>query len=110
MKKHHEIMSLHVYQPALLLFKQMQGIDANKTVCEPETFCFDQLSTWLVLSTSSRTICCNYSSHYFTVFQDVCINYLFVEHKIPNAAPDQLMARNLDTGEFCRVDLIAAGE
>ncbi|KAK7494713.1 hypothetical protein BaRGS_00014111 [Batillaria attramentaria] len=37
---------------------------------------------------------------------DCCIGRLFVRHAIPNAVPNQLMARNLDTGEFCRADLM----
>lgn len=37
---------------------------------------------------------------------DCCIPRLFVKHATPNARPNQLMARNLDTGEFCPVDLM----
>lgn len=37
---------------------------------------------------------------------DCTIPRLFYKHATPNAAPNQLMARNLDTGEFCRADLI----
>jgi hypothetical protein len=35
---------------------------------------------------------------------DCCINHLFCEHRVPNADPNQLMAKNLDTGHFVRVD------
>ncbi|XP_013397166.1 F-box/LRR-repeat protein 2 isoform X2 [Lingula anatina] len=38
--------------------------------------------------------------------QDQCTSRVYIQHKIPNAAPNQLMAKNLDTGEFCRADLI----
>ena len=38
--------------------------------------------------------------------QDCCITRLYVRHAIPNAVPNQLMAKNLDTGEFCRADLL----
>ncbi|XP_038046356.1 F-box/LRR-repeat protein 20-like [Patiria miniata] len=36
--------------------------------------------------------------------KDMCNNRVHVEHKIPNLDPNQVMAKNLDTGEFCRVD------
>ncbi|XP_052099958.1 F-box/LRR-repeat protein fbxl-1-like isoform X1 [Mytilus californianus] len=35
---------------------------------------------------------------------DCCIPRLYVQHILPNHHPDQLMAKNLDTGEFCRAD------
>jgi hypothetical protein len=41
----------------------------------------------------------------FFLFQDCCIARLYVQHIIPNHHPDQLMAKNLDTGEFCRAPL-----
>ncbi|XP_065071357.1 F-box/LRR-repeat protein 2-like [Rhopilema esculentum] len=50
--------------------------------------------------------CSRISHPAVTYLKDVCTKLLFVEHKVPNAAPDQLMAKNLDTGEFCRADLI----
>ncbi|XP_041368563.1 F-box/LRR-repeat protein 2-like [Gigantopelta aegis] len=37
---------------------------------------------------------------------DCCVNRLYVQHRTPNAVPNQLMAKNLDTGEFCRADLL----
>ncbi|XP_048746707.1 F-box/LRR-repeat protein 2-like [Ostrea edulis] len=37
---------------------------------------------------------------------DCCVSSLYIQHVTPNVAPEQLMAKNLDTGEFCRVDLI----
>ena len=37
--------------------------------------------------------------------RDCCINRLYYEHNVPNADPNQLMAKNLDTGDFVRVDL-----
>ncbi|ESP00400.1 hypothetical protein LOTGIDRAFT_238569 [Lottia gigantea] len=37
---------------------------------------------------------------------DCCIKRLYVQHATPNAQPYQLMAKNLDTGEFCRADLL----
>lgn len=42
------------------------------------------------------------------LLQDCCITRLFVCHVIPNAVPNQLMAKNLDTGEFCRMDLLSS--
>eukprot|EP00057_Strongylocentrotus_purpuratus_P012439 XP_011666913.1 PREDICTED: F-box/LRR-repeat protein 2-like [Strongylocentrotus purpuratus] len=36
--------------------------------------------------------------------QDVCNDKLYVYHRLPNADPNLVMAKNLDTGEFCRVD------
>jgi len=38
------------------------------------------------------------------MFQDQCIPRVYFQHKVPNADPGQLMARNLDTGEYCRAD------
>jgi hypothetical protein len=35
--------------------------------------------------------------------QDTCVNGLFIHHRIPNAPPDLLMAKNLDTGEYCKM-------
>ncbi|CAF5173441.1 unnamed protein product, partial [Rotaria magnacalcarata] len=35
--------------------------------------------------------------------QDNTIRRLYIDHKIPNAMPDALMARNLDTGLFEQV-------
>ncbi|CAF4234920.1 unnamed protein product, partial [Adineta steineri] len=35
--------------------------------------------------------------------QDSTIRRLYIDHKIPNALPDALMARNLDTGLFEQV-------
>jgi hypothetical protein len=35
---------------------------------------------------------------------DCCVNRLYYEHKVPNADPNQLMAKNLDTGDYVRVD------
>lgn len=41
----------------------------------------------------------------FSLFmQDVCNGRVYVTHKLPNVDPKQVMAKNLDTGEFCRVD------
>ncbi|KAL8613085.1 hypothetical protein ACOMHN_035026 [Nucella lapillus] len=37
---------------------------------------------------------------------DCCIGRLHVNHTIPNADHNQLMAKNLDTGDFCRADLM----
>ncbi|XP_071793620.1 uncharacterized protein [Asterias amurensis] len=36
--------------------------------------------------------------------QDMCNERVHIVHKIPNLDPNQVMAKNLDTGEFCRVD------
>ncbi|XP_061184756.1 F-box/LRR-repeat protein 2-like [Saccostrea echinata] len=37
---------------------------------------------------------------------DYCVSSVYIQHVTPNLAPEQLMAKNLDTGEFCRVDQI----
>ena len=37
---------------------------------------------------------------------DCCINRLHFEHRVPGVDPNQLMAKNLDTGDFVRVDLL----
>jgi len=41
--------------------------------------------------------------------KDCCLKRIYVEHRTPNVDPDQLMAKNLDTGEFCRADLLLSG-
>lgn len=41
-------------------------------------------------------------SHFF--FQDVSVKGVYVQHRIPDVRSAHLMARNLDTGQFCRVD------
>lgn len=41
--------------------------------------------------------------------KDCCLKRIFVEHRVPNVDPDQVMAKNLDTGEFCRADLLFTG-
>ncbi|GFO23898.1 F-box/lrr-repeat protein 20, partial [Plakobranchus ocellatus] len=38
--------------------------------------------------------------------RDCCLGRLYASHSIPNAKPNQLMAKNLDTGEYCRADLL----
>jgi hypothetical protein len=38
---------------------------------------------------------------------DCCINHLSIEHKVPNLDPNQLMAKNLDTGFYERVDQLS---
>ncbi|KAL3863368.1 hypothetical protein ACJMK2_005126 [Sinanodonta woodiana] len=35
---------------------------------------------------------------------DCCIPRLYYRHVTPNANPNQLMAKNLDTGQYCQVD------
>ncbi|KAI8492789.1 hypothetical protein Bbelb_293860 [Branchiostoma belcheri] len=39
--------------------------------------------------------------------QDCCVKRVHIEHKTPNMDPNQLMAKNLDTGEYLRVDQMA---
>ncbi|XP_045190636.2 F-box/LRR-repeat protein fbxl-1-like [Mercenaria mercenaria] len=50
--------------------------------------------------------CAQVSPTSIRYLMDCTIPRLFYKHATPNAAPNQLMARNLDTGEFCRADLI----
>lgn len=38
---------------------------------------------------------------------DSCLGRLYVEHRLPNRDPNHLMAKNLDTGRFERVDLLS---
>ncbi|KAJ8301825.1 hypothetical protein KUTeg_020812 [Tegillarca granosa] len=37
---------------------------------------------------------------------DCCLSRVYIQHVTPNVIPNQLMGKNLDTGEFCRVDMI----
>lgn len=48
--------------------------------------------------------CSRISGTTVSYLTDCCIPRLYVQHILPNHHPDQLMAKNLDTGEFCRVD------
>jgi len=41
--------------------------------------------------------------------KDCSLKRIYVEHRTPNVDPDQIMAKNLDTGEFCRADLLLSG-
>ncbi|KAH9520358.1 hypothetical protein Btru_060591 [Bulinus truncatus] len=50
--------------------------------------------------------CANISPVAVQYLKDCCLRRLYVKHNIPNAIPNQLMAKNLDTGEFCRADLL----
>ncbi|XP_072026719.1 uncharacterized protein [Amphiura filiformis] len=48
---------------------------------------------------------CNKVTHAsINYLKDVCNSRVYVQHKLPNVDPNQVMAKNLDTGEFCRVD------
>ncbi|BFY97345.1 hypothetical protein BsWGS_00392 [Bradybaena similaris] len=50
--------------------------------------------------------CANVSPVAVQYLKDCSLHRLFAKHNIPNASPNQLMAKNLDTGEFCRADLL----
>ncbi|XP_071947951.1 uncharacterized protein [Antedon mediterranea] len=50
--------------------------------------------------------CSKVSSAAVRYLQDVCNRRVFVEHRVPNADPNQIIAKNLDTGEYCHVDII----
>lgn len=41
--------------------------------------------------------------------KDCSLKRIYVDHRTPNVDPDQVMAKNLDTGEFCRADLLVSG-
>lgn len=46
------------------------------------------------------------SSHVLQYLKDVSVKGVVVQHRIPGVPSSQIMARNLDTGEFCRADLL----
>lgn len=50
--------------------------------------------------------CKQISSTTLQYLKDCCVSSVYIQHVTPNIAPEQLMAKNLDTGEFCRVDTI----
>ncbi|KAK3095521.1 hypothetical protein FSP39_015599 [Pinctada imbricata] len=50
--------------------------------------------------------CSKISQTTLNYLMDCCIKRLYIQHVTPNVIPDQLMAKNLDTGEFCRADLL----
>ncbi|BFZ02165.1 hypothetical protein BsWGS_05204 [Bradybaena similaris] len=50
--------------------------------------------------------CAHVSPAAVQYLKDCCLGRLYASHNIPNADPYQVMARNLDTGEFCRADLL----
>ena len=35
-----------------------------------------------------------------STLQDECVNGVYVQHIVPNAPPERIMGRNLDTGQF----------
>ncbi|CAD5126292.1 DgyrCDS14446 [Dimorphilus gyrociliatus] len=49
--------------------------------------------------------CANITGQAVNYLLDVVINRVAVYHDTPNAQPGQLLALNLDTGEYCRADL-----
>ena len=49
--------------------------------------------------------CSKISTVALNYLTDCCIKRLYCEHRVPNKDPNLLMARNLDTGRFERVDL-----
>lgn len=51
--------------------------------------------------------CSKITSQATNYLQDVCNYKVYVYHRLPNADPNLVMAKNLDTGEFCRVDQTA---
>ena len=53
-----------------------------------------------------RGLLCIHCIYICCFSQDCCVSTVYIQHVTPNQAPEQLMAKNLDTGEFCRVDLI----
>lgn len=50
--------------------------------------------------------CTKITSAALRYLTDCCVNYLYYEHKIPNMDPNQMMAKNLDTGFYERADLL----
>eukprot|EP00058_Branchiostoma_floridae_P018232 XP_002603721.1 hypothetical protein BRAFLDRAFT_126867 [Branchiostoma floridae] len=51
--------------------------------------------------------CTQVTSAALRYLQDCCVKRVHIEHKTPNMDPNQLMAKNLDTGEYLRVDQMA---
>ena len=51
--------------------------------------------------------CSKISAVALRYLSDCCVKRLYCEHRVPNADPNQLMAKNLDTGYFERVDQLA---
>jgi hypothetical protein len=49
--------------------------------------------------------CSKISTSSLNYLSDCCIKKLYFEHRVPNKDPNLLMARNLDTGYFERVDI-----
>ena len=49
--------------------------------------------------------CSRISTVALRYLSDCCVNRLFIKHKNPNLDPNHLMAKNLDTGYFERVDI-----
>lgn len=52
--------------------------------------------------------CSNVSSTTLNYLTDNSIERVYVEHKTPNLVPHHIMGKNLDTGEYCRMDLLLA--
>ncbi|XP_066277811.1 F-box/LRR-repeat protein 20-like [Branchiostoma lanceolatum] len=51
--------------------------------------------------------CTQVTSAALRYLQDCCVKRVHIQHKTPNMDPNQLMAKNLDTGEYLRVDQMA---
>jgi hypothetical protein len=53
--------------------------------------------------------CLKISPQVIRYLRDCCVNCLYFQHKVPGVDPNQLMAKNLDTGHWERVDLFNFG-
>ncbi|OWF49485.1 F-box/LRR-repeat protein 20-like [Mizuhopecten yessoensis] len=50
--------------------------------------------------------CSNVSTTTINYLIDNCLPRVYVQHKTPNLVSEHIMGKNIDTGEFCRMDLL----
>ena len=76
-------------------------------ICSLTDMCVFSIANNLQLSLKEVYLsgCLKISDAALRYLTDCCFNYLYCEHRTPNLNPNQLMAKNLDTGLFERVDL-----
>lgn len=87
-----------------LKYLVLSGIQAitDKTVFTISNHCHDLEEIYL-------NGCVNVSSTTINYLIDSCLSRVYVQHKTPNLDREHIMGKNIDTGEFCRMDLIQDG-
>ncbi|XP_060075518.1 F-box/LRR-repeat protein 20-like [Ylistrum balloti] len=87
-----------------LKYVVLSGIQAitDKTVFTVSNHCHNLEEIYL-------NGCLNVSPTTVNYLVDSCLPRVYVQHKTPNLVSDHIMGKNIDTGEFCRMDLMQDG-